>query len=277
VTPIFALFRFTLRQTLLQRRLLLVILLLAFPAGISLLVRTFAEDPNNYWEAYQIPMQFMLFNLVLPLVCMLYGASLIGSEVEERTFIYLSTRRMHRATILLVRYAATACVLMVLFAMGGLALHLAATYNLDLAPIQEQAKFFDPVRDWSPAAELPANLGVLALGAASFLAIFSLIGMATARPMAVSVGYFVLLELTIGNLPLGLRVYTLTHQLRLVLVKAVPSLKPLYEMPRELEEKIFAEDTSGLLRVGIIMFVCLLIGSLLVTYRELVPDKVAKE
>jgi len=108
---------------------------------LVLLVRHFEELTRlqDVRELSRIPMLFMLFPVVLPLVCLLYGSGLIGSEVEGRTLVYLVTRQMRRQTVLLVRFVAVALFLVVLLDLAVVAVHLCTVAGRDIASLNEVA------------------------------------------------------------------------------------------------------------------------------------------
>ena len=119
--PILALFNFTMRQTLLHRRVWLAVLILAAPCVLHVAIRAVAppiDEPQDMWEVYHVSALFLLMSVLIPLVCMVYGTALVGADVEAGTMVYLITRRMRRATVLLVKFVATSLVLAVLCAGG---------------------------------------------------------------------------------------------------------------------------------------------------------------
>ena len=91
----FALFCFTIRQFFGQRKLWLAAAMLLFPAVVVVLVRSVGggHGAEHRWEMYHVLVQFVLIMLLMPLVCLLYGTALVGAEIEQRTLVYLTTRR----------------------------------------------------------------------------------------------------------------------------------------------------------------------------------------
>lgn len=270
-----ALFWFTVRQTLLQRKIWLTLLLLAGPCALTLLVRQFGSysDVQDVWERYHGSMQFLMFMLVLPLICMLCGTSLIGSEVESRTLVYLLTRKMRRATVLLVRFAASTVALALLLELALLAQYACAVGGVDLAGLEGSGG--DGA--WQPFDELLCYLYVGPLGVAAFLAVFTLIGLLAARPLSVAIVYLVVVELIVSNVPVGPRVYTIGHQLRLTMFNAIPGMEQLYEVTPDQMAQYFPPGSTGTGALCGLVLVALLLGCVLMTTRELVPAKIARE
>lgn len=280
-----ALFWFTVRQMFLQRKIWLTAGLLAFPAAVVLLVRNFAGQmtADDVYESYHGPMQFLVFMLIMPLVCMLYGTALIGAELEQRTLVYLTTRRLRRATVLLVRFAATWVALTLMFQLGMLALHVCTVGGVDLTtdvsaadnPNPGQRSF--PAGAWQPWHDLGCYLAVAPAGVAGFVAMFTALSLLTRRSLMLSIVYFIMFELTLGNLPLSARRFTITHQLRQMMVSTMPDIRRFYGLPAELAERLHPAGATGTWTLIGVVVVLLSIASILMTFRELVPTKVGRE
>jgi len=274
--PIAALFLFSVRQTLLSRKIWLTVLLLAAPCALLLLIRCFDPPQKNareLWEMYHVLAQFFLMMGLLPLVCMVHGTALIGAEVEARTFVYLITRRMRRATVLVVKFAATALVLAVLCDVAMVGVHLSALGRRDLATIIAQSN----MHDWNPTGDLFCYLRVIPVAVLGFLAIFSLFGLVTARPLTLSVFYLVAFELILSNIPIRARMYTLLHQVRAIMAGPMPRVLDLYELPPDLRIELYGQHASAWPQLLGIIVIAVVLSCILVTMRELLPAKVSRE
>ncbi len=274
--PILALFGFTIRQTLVTRKVWLTILILAAPCALLLLIRAFepsTRQAQTLWEMYHVPAHFFLMSALVPLVCVVHGAALIGADIEARTITYLTTRRMRRATVLIVKYVATAVVLALLCDVAMVGLHFCALGGRDLTSVIAHSEY----SGWDPTGDLGCYLLVLPLAVVGFLAIFSLIGLVYSRPLALSVVYLIIVELILSNLPLKARMYTLSHQLRVTLAGAIPRLTRLYELPADLREEMYLPGETALVEVLGIVVVALALAALMVTVRELMPAKMSRE
>ncbi|MEW6249907.1 MAG: hypothetical protein AB1716_04615 [Planctomycetota bacterium] len=265
-----ALFGFTLRQILTQHKLWLALLILLFPSGILVLVRSVAGDlrSNELWEAYHVLMQFLLLMLMLPLVCLLYGTALIGAEVEQRTVIYLLTRRLHRATVLLVRFGATWAALTILCAAAMLVLHVTVTYRTGAAAAEI---------GWRPWHELRVYLALAPAATAGFLAVFTTISLAFGRPLIISTAYFVVFELVLANLPVQARQLSISHLLRQTLVAEIPRVRRLQQLPVEIADLVYPAGVTGVWTLVLVVAVLLAGAALLMTVRELVPARVSRD
>jgi hypothetical protein len=279
IGPITALFWFSIRQTLLHRRIWLILLLLAAPAALNLLIRYVEPDRRlqEVWLRYHGSMQFLMFMVVIPLVCMLYGTALLGAEAESGTLVYLLTRRPRRATVLLVRFVATALVLALLLEAAVGALHLCALAGVDLQSLPSVSRRWPRGWQWQPVPELTAYLYVVPLGLLSYLAVFTLIGLAARRPIRASIIYLAVIDLAVGSLPIGARMYTVSDQLRRTMLHAIPRLARLYNLPAELQTLLYPPGSTG---TGVLLFVAvaaLALSCVLVTVRELTPAQLARE
>jgi len=273
-----ALFWFTIRQYLRARQLWLVALLMAGPCALALLVRRF-EPPGGLteiWEAYHEVMLSLLFMIVLPLMCMLYGSTLIGSEVEARTVVYLVTRRMRRATVLLVRFTATALLLVALFGIAVLAFHLCMVGGADIEGLNSAAGLALD-RAWQPGRDLAAYLSVIPLGVVAFLAVFTLISLVTPRSLTISALYIVIVEAVVACLPVRAQVYTITHQLRQSLTTFISrDLLHVVGPPGEFQERLYPIGETGTFPLLMMVFVVMGLACILVSKRELAPSRVVR-
>jgi ABC-2 type transport system permease protein len=275
-----ALLWFTTRQHLRLRRLWFVLLLLVGPAGLALLVRFF-EPPRQLdllKKLYHAPMLFMLFMAVLPLVCMLHGAALIGSEVDGRTLAYLTTRRMRRETVLLERFAAVWLLITVLVELAAAAFHFCTVTGLDVDRLNAEAGVTADLA-WRPWHDLLCYSPVLPVAVAAFLAVFTMISLVFRRPLVISILYLVVAELVVSNTPAKARIYTITHQLRLLSRAFMPNLLDVFTTPRNRTtiESFFPPDAIGVIPLIVVIFLALAIACLAIRMRELQPVKAGRE
>jgi ABC-2 type transport system permease protein len=111
------------------RRLIVVALLLAVPALLALAYRGSETHADGARFAVQLIDQFMV-PLLIPLTALLLASSALGSEVEDRTLLYLTLRPVPRLSIALGKLLAVSLLtvllvevsiaLMCLIALAGL-------------------------------------------------------------------------------------------------------------------------------------------------------------
>jgi len=154
-----------------------------------------------------------------------------------------------------------------------LGLHFSVLGGVDIPSLTMDT----PYANWDPVSDVRCYLLVVPLAVVGFLAVFSLIGLLTARALTLSVLYLVIVELCVSNLPLQARVYSLSHQLRVFMAGAIPRVTDLYELPSDLREALYPQGGSALPELLGIVLIALAFSCVLITVRELVPTKVARE
>ena len=113
-------------------------------------------------------MMWVLFlRFIIPVLGVFYGTSLVADEVEDKTITYLFTRPLRRGAVLLGKYLAyLACTTLVVLPAVMIVYFM-------LVPFSEVARSF-------PA--LMTDLGLLALGIATYGALFTMVGAWLKRP-----------------------------------------------------------------------------------------------
>lgn len=95
----------TLRGVLGRRRTWLMILLVALPIGVALLIRVSGGQPN-----VQTILDTLIIRTVMPLLALVLGTSVLGSELEDGTAVYLMVKPIPRWRILLAKMVVAAGV-----------------------------------------------------------------------------------------------------------------------------------------------------------------------
>lgn len=198
--------RITIARQIRGRRIWLFILMFAVPPAIALLVRRHdtAYDPDESAMA----LLFMLIPQgVLPLAALLFASSLVQDDVEEQTLTYFLIRPIPRWAIYVAKVIGAVLVTSTLAA-----LFTAAT----LAAIRWGVDGYGP-------AELAREAGVLAatssLAMLAYISIFGLLGLVTKRVLVLGVGYVVLFEGIVSNIPFLVRYGTVLFHVRVLAVR----------------------------------------------------------
>jgi hypothetical protein len=257
-----------------DRKLWITLALLAGPAALLLVIRSVAPLPRHtrdLWMAYHHFAQLLLLSGLMPLVCLVHGVSLVATDVESRAIVYLFTRRLHRATVLAAKFAATTIVLAALCDASMLALHASMTLGLNVHGLEID------MPEWNTARDLAWYLAVIPAGVAGYLAIFMLIGLLSTRPMAFAATYFVVVELVLGNIPAVARTYTVVHQLRATMAGGIPRLPELFRLPRGLVETVYPAGGQRWLALLAIVGAAWVLSSVLISVREMTPTKFSRE
>ncbi len=115
-------FTVTLRALARNRRALVVIALLCVPALLALVY--VASEGNSGGEDFVINLFITLvLPILLPLTALIFATSALGSEIEDRTLVYLTLRPVSRMTVIVAKFLASALITTVLVEVS-----LAVTY-----------------------------------------------------------------------------------------------------------------------------------------------------
>ena len=268
------LFWFSVRQALFDRKMWLAALFAAVPCALAVLFRYHRPSGGGIqspWEAYHFVVQYLMFGGVVPLLCMLYGPALIAAEAESGTLVYLVSRQMRRGTVLLVRYAATLLALSVVLGLTLLAHFLCTIVGVDSGSTGAARAAGVTWQD------LACYLLITPAAVAAYVALFATVSLITARSLVLSGLYLFSVEMVIANLPLSIRVFSITHLLRKTLTSWLPDLRELYSLPGALTKLIYPAGESGMVTLVLVVAFTLIIAWTLVTFRELTPAKAARE
>jgi ABC-type Na+ efflux pump permease subunit len=153
-------------------------------------------------------MMWVLFiRFIVPVLGVFYGTALIADEVDDKTITYLFTRPIPRGAVLVGKYLAyLVCTALVVLPS------VVIVYFL-VVPIREVAATFAP---------LMKDLGILALGLASYGALFALVGAVLKRPLVVGLVFAFGWEQLALLMPGYLRRLTLAHYLQALVPHAMP-------------------------------------------------------
>lgn len=189
----------TLRQMLGGKKIWLVSILSSLPIlllGAVLAADGFSEDGGTEEAAFSIFLYVTYPQGLCVLASLIYGASLLAGEIEDKTLVYLFTRAQPRWKILLGKYIATALALGCLTATS-----LSVAFLIAGAPVG--------IRLWFA-------LVATVFGACfAYTAIFALLGLALPR-RAITVGliYAVVVEFFLSLVPALINEMTVSYYLR---------------------------------------------------------------
>lgn len=100
-------FALTLRQFFGQKRSLLLFLLALVPVGVALIYRAGEHLDQHDWTA-DVLLNGIVITTILPLACLIFGTSALGSEIEDGTAVYILARPIPRGEIIVAKFAAAA-------------------------------------------------------------------------------------------------------------------------------------------------------------------------
>jgi ABC-2 type transport system permease protein len=169
-------------------------------------------------------MVWLLFiRFIVPVLGVFYGTSLIADEVEDKTITYLFTRPIPRRAVLLGKFLA----------------YLACTVLLVLPSVMLVFFLLVPIGGGSIGAAFPAlvaDLGMLAVGLASYGAVFAVVGTRLKRPLVVGLVFAFGWEPVILAFPGYLKRLSIAYYLQALVKHEMPqdsAVSMLLQMFRE--------------------------------------------
>ncbi len=195
------LFRLTLRQMLGGKKVWLLAVFLCLPIlllGAILAADGFAgaEEAKDREAAFSIFLYMLYPQVLCILASLIYGASLLAGEMEDKTLVYLFSRSQPRWKILFGKYLATALVLGVMIA-GSMSI----SFLMAGSPVG--------ARLWY------ALLATVFAACFAYTALFALLGIALPRrSMTVGLIYAVLVEFLLSFVPALINQATVSYYLR---------------------------------------------------------------
>jgi ABC-2 type transport system permease protein len=183
-------FSLTLRQFLGQKRSLLLLLLALVPVGVALIYRAGDQlDPQD-WTA-NVLLNGIVITTILPLACLIFGTSALGSEIEDGTAVYILARPVPRGGIIVAKFTAAALAVAV-FIVPATA--LSGSIALQGASEQGIATGF----------AFASFLGV-----AAYTGVFILLSVASSRALIIGLAYVFIWEGIVTELFTGTRWFSI--------------------------------------------------------------------
>ncbi|HMB79538.1 MAG TPA: ABC transporter permease, partial [Vicinamibacterales bacterium] len=204
-------------------------------------------------------MIWLLFiRFIVPVLGVFYGTSLIADEVDDKTITYLFTRPIPRSAILLGKYLA----------------YLACTVLLVLPSVMLVFFLIVPTGGGSIGEAFPsllADLGMLAVGLASYGAVFALVGTWLKRPLVVGLVFAFGWEPAVLLFPGYLKRLTVAYYMQALVTHEMPQdsavsvlLQVFHEVP---------SVTTSLLCLAAIITLTLWLAGRAVEQREYVLEQ----
>lgn len=167
-----------------RRRFLLLLPLPLILIGMAGLAKALGEGPEEFAGPILIGIGVAV---VLPLITLIVGTGVLGSEIDDGTIVHILTKPVPRWKIILsklaVAFGVSAAVVAVAFFVAG---YLTDGMRLALA--------------FAAAG---------AVGALAYSALFLALSLLTRRPVLVGLGYIAIWEGLMGNLVSGTRVLSI--------------------------------------------------------------------
>ncbi|MDY7088571.1 MAG: ABC transporter permease [Actinomycetota bacterium] len=167
-----------------RRRVLMLLPLPLLLIGLAALCRAYDVDPDQWGQAVVVGLGLAV---VLPVISLIVGTGVLGSEVDDGTIVHILTKPLPRRDIILAK---------LLVAAGVSALTAAV-------PLFVAGLLADSVR-----FGLALVVGAVA-GAIAYSALFLLLSLVTRRPVLLGLAYILVWEGLLGRFVSGTRVLSI--------------------------------------------------------------------
>jgi hypothetical protein len=198
----------------------------------------------------------LYIRFIVPVLGVFYGTALIADEVEDRTITYLFARPIPRSSVLLGKYLS----------------YLVCTVLLVLPSVV--LVYFLVVPLGGAGAEFPsllADLGMLAVGLASYGAVFALVGASLKRPLVIGLVFIFGWEPGVLLFPGYLKRATVAYYLQALVPHAMPQDSAVSVLMQIFHE--IPSVTSSLLCLMFITLMTLWLAGRAVEAREYVLEQ----
>jgi ABC-2 type transport system permease protein len=262
-------FDLSLGQMLWSRRSVFLAILAGGPVVLSFAIRVISSltllGPPRVQGAriggealFGLMIWVLYVRFIIPVLGVFYGTSLIADEVEDKTITYLFTRPIPRAAVLFGKYAA----------------YLVCTALIVLPSVVVVYFLIVPIRGGSIGAAFPslvADLGVMAVGLASYGALFGFVGARLKRPLVIGLVFAFGWEPGVLLFPGYLKRLTVAYYLQALVPHSMPD-----DSSASLILRIVTEVPSlrvSLLSLALVTMAALWLAGRAVNSREYVLDQ----
>jgi hypothetical protein len=259
-------FDLSLGQMLWARRTVFMVAIVAAPVLLALIARMVSENATTVIRIngtrvgaaalFGTMIGALYLRFIVPALGVFYGTALIADEVEDRTITYLFTRPIARGSIVLGKYLAyLVCATSVVLPSVTIAFLL-------VVPFRDMGSAFGP---------LIGNLGVLAIGLATYGALFLLAGVALKRPLVGGLVFAFGWEPIAMAMPGYLKQFTLAYYLQALAPQPMPTedtLALLQAIPRNVPPV-----ATSLVSLLFVLIVALILAMRTVERREYVLEQ----
>lgn len=194
--PVLAIFRYSIRKIMLDRRWLLTLAMALMVAGIM----GYAGSRGMTADEGATLMDLLILSFVMPVMAMIHGSSLMRNEIDDGSITQVITAPLDRRIAYVGYYAA-----------------LAASLSLFMLVINAAgwAAFYAQAGLGGGAASV---LGVMVLvsiaGSLAYSALFLAVGVFTSKPVFFGLFYTFVWETFVGSIPGAISKYTVKHFVR---------------------------------------------------------------
>ncbi|GAA1601879.1 ABC transporter permease [Actinoplanes couchii] len=181
-----------------RRRALLLLPLPLLLVGLAAICRAYGVSPDMWGTAVIVGLGT---SVVLPVVALIVGTGVLGSEIDDGTIVHILTKPLPRRDIILAKYAVAASVTAVTTAVP---LYLTGLL--------------------AGSAKLGAALAVAAVvGALAYSALFLLFSLVSRRPVLLGLVYILVWEGLLGNFVSGTKILSVGQYVATIADKMAPT------------------------------------------------------
>ncbi|GIF06496.1 ABC transporter permease [Actinoplanes siamensis] len=181
-----------------RRRALMLLPLPLLLIGLAAICRAYDLEPTQWGAAVIVGLGFAV---VLPVVALIVGTGVLGSEVDDGTLVHILTKPLPRRDIILAK-----------FLVAVVATAVTTTIPLFVAGLL------------AGSARLGAALAVAALvGSLAYTALFLLLSLLTRRPVLLGLVYILIWEGLLGRWVSGTRVLSIEQYVIAIADKIEPT------------------------------------------------------
>ena len=181
-----------------RRRILLLLPLPVLLVGLALICRSYDVDPQQWGQAVVLGLGLAV---VLPVIALIVGTGVLGSEVDDGTIVHILTKPLPRRDIILAKLLVAAGVSAVVTAV----------------PLFVAGLLADGVR-FGLALAVAAAAGALA-----YSALFLLLSLVTRRPVLLGLVYILVWEGLLGRFVSGTRVLSIEQYVITIADRIAPT------------------------------------------------------
>lgn len=243
ISGILAIFKYSTRKILLNKRWVITLLIALLVAGI---MGYAGSQDNDTLDSGSYFMDILILSFIMPIVAMIYGASLIRNEIEDKSITQVITAPLDRSISYLGYYISLATSLSLIMIFINLIGWLA---------------FFAPNGiSGNALGILAAMIGLSVIGSLVYSALFQLTGTIFKRPVYFGLFFAFIWEGFIGSIPGAIGSYTIKHFIR--------SIGASWINYGELADYDAASAGSAALTLIAITMACLAIGAFIFRGKE---------
>ena len=197
ISGILAIFKYSTRKILLNKRWIIALLIAIL---VGMVMGYVGSQEGDTLDAGASLMDILILSFIMPIIAMIYGASLIRNEIDDKSITQVITAPLDRSISYIGYYlslaASLSLILIIINLIGWLAFFSQKGFSTEAAVL------------------LGAMLGLSIIGSLVYSALFLLMGTMFKRPVYIGLFFAFIWEGFIGSIPGSIGSYTIKHFIR---------------------------------------------------------------